>query len=187
MSILFTINGHISYLVREDMVNLTILENDMDAKPWMIYIDELLYIYHISNTTNMETTLHQMHHSTELAVYWCNIPKHLFGLYDHSSRASITTKRFNVSDFLPCGAIVNQYYVADASYENLVIDITVPEIFHINISFPEVHVTLLHVQSTFTDVESEGSCHYYDKISMLYLIYVSNYTMFNLVSCQKLE
>ena len=159
MSILFTANGQKTYLVREDMVNLTILENDMDAKPWMVYIDELLYMYYTSDTTNMASTLHQMYHLTGLAVYWCRIPESHAGLAKRNSKAGITTEYFNVSDFLPCGAIVNQYYVADATHRNQVIDITVPEVFHINISFPEVYVTLSHVHNTVTDVESEGRCH----------------------------
>ena len=162
MPILFTVvDGQISFITGEDMVNLTILENDMDDKSWTIYIDELLYLYNTSNLKNMGAILHQMHHLAKLADYWCNIPESYIGLYERNLEARVRTKHFNVSDFLPCGAIVSQYFVADSFLKRRVIDLLVfvPKMFHINISILELHIATSHVHPTQVQMESEGICH----------------------------
>ena len=162
MSILDRVDGgQISYLVGEDMVNLTTLENDMNDKPWITYIDELLYLYNISNIKNMDALLHQMHHSIKLADDWCHIPESYVGLYEHNSNASNKIGRYNITDFIPCGAIVNQYYTLENnSAINVYFNITVPRIFHINISLVELHMQMIHVYSHIPKTESEGKYHY---------------------------
>ena len=161
MAILAVVNAEqISYLIREDMVNLTTLDKDMNAKPWMVYIDELLYMYNTSNITNMDAVLHQMHHMTKFAAYWCRIPGFYLNSYERNSEAAIRIERINVSDFMPCGAIVKQYDVFNITSDAIVI--TVPEVFHINISLLEVHLTKFHVHETEIEKDYKGSCQYHN-------------------------
>ena len=158
LSILDTVNTRqMSYVVREDMVNLASLEDGMNDKPWTPYIDELLYLYNISNIKNLDSLLHQMHHAIKLADDWCHIPESYVGLYEHTSEARIEIGRYNISDFSPCGAIVNHYYAIERnSTMAYYFNITVPKIFHINISLVELHLLKFHVHETILRTESEG-------------------------------
>ena len=147
MSMFPLVNGRKVYIAREDMINFTLLDSGMDAKPWTIYIDELLYIYDTSDITTIEAVLNKMHHWTELAMYWCNIPDSYIGLYKYNSELAVTIKRDNISKFLPCGSIVDQFYFKSLGGVFYNTAISVATGLHINISFRELHLGSTHIRT----------------------------------------
>ena len=168
MSMLLLVNGQRVYLAREDMINFTLLDSGMDAKPWTIYIDEILYMYDTSVITNIEAVLNKMHQWAEVAVYWCNVPDSYGGLYKYNSEIAATIKLYNVSEFLPCGAIVDQFYLAFSRVSPYTTVISVAEDLHINITFRELHVGSTHVNLFESGRDSEGKTYFHPQI-VLYI------------------
>ena len=129
--------GRQQFLVREDRLNIDLLHPYIVPKPWTIYIDELLC--RLGDIISIESLWVHLLSTTVSVEQWCTIPASYAGLYNHSSGNSMETIRNNISEWLPCGVHVIQKYISSTTRE-ATINIHVNELLHINITFIEMHI-----------------------------------------------
>ena len=129
--------GKKQFLVREDKLNTVFLNSYINSTPWTIYIDELLF--RLGDIRSIGSVLNHLLSTTVSAEQWCTIPASYAGLYNHSSGNSMETIRYNISEWLPCGVHVIQKYISSTTREAS-INIHVNQLLHINITFIEMHI-----------------------------------------------
>ena len=139
MLVFVSINGRDRYLVREDKIDVHFLNADDNPRLWLIYIDELLVTRGMTDFTNIEAILVHLLPTTVPAEQWCKIPTSYMGLYNYNFTNTITTLKNNITQWLPCGALVYQNYISPSNQEDLITIHVTPHL-HINVTIVEIHI-----------------------------------------------
>ena len=133
------VTGKQKYLINSKHINSKLLEELYNEKIWTANIDKLLTNIPITNTQESMYTKFTL--TISLAKHWCSIPQSYIGKFQNVSLNTMIAHH-NVSDWLPCGVIVHQYYLYANIKSRTNFFIEVNKHFHINVSVIESHLRI---------------------------------------------
>ena len=163
-------------LLPDDLVNLELLEKLQSNKNWTNYIDKL--ISNIPSSNYLASMYKNLIITVGVAKHWCSIPNSYIGAYQNASVNTPMISRYNVSDWLPCGVIILQYYKYPTTEVKTVYAIQVNQQFHINVSVVESELKNLWMDWTQPTYLSDKELFSEEGMSLIHYLVHSQYNVY---------